>query len=57
MMFNKAFAEVWPAALTWQTIDGLAMAPKTFAPVPTSGDDTAFLQFTSGSTSDPKGVM
>ena len=44
--------------LTWVTTDGLAddLAHEWRAPE-TSGDTLAFLQYTSGSTSDPKGVM
>eukprot|EP00955_Chlamydomonas_euryale_P052627 355228-Chlamydomonas_euryale.AAC.1 len=57
MMFSSAFNAAWPKALTWQTLDGLSPAPKDFASATAGGSDVAFLQFTSGSTSDPKGVM
>jgi len=40
---------------TIEKLDGLA--PSTDAIAPITGDDLAFLQFTSGSTSAPKGVM
>jgi fatty-acyl-CoA synthase len=39
------------------SVSDLAAAPGSRCDVPVSGDDLAFLQFTSGSTSRPKGVM
>ncbi|WP_280272610.1 fatty acyl-AMP ligase [Nocardia wallacei] len=43
------------SALTWIGID--AGTDTGFEPVPVSGADTSFLQYTSGSTSTPKGVV
>ena len=44
--------------LTWEPTDHLASAGNTnYQPVVRSAEDLAFLQYTSGSTSDPRGVM
>jgi acyl-CoA synthetase (AMP-forming)/AMP-acid ligase II len=59
-----ANAPTWPESLTWITTDNKT-APKIMSDIfsPVKNDDEAyraqiaFLQFTSGSTSDPKGVM
>jgi long-chain acyl-CoA synthetase len=37
--------------------DMLAAGPGTFQPVPVTADDVAMILYTSGTTSDPKGVM
>jgi long-chain acyl-CoA synthetase len=37
--------------------DILAAGPSTFQPVPVTADDVAMILYTSGTTSDPKGVM
>ena len=49
----------WPRGLTWHTTDDLA-GGNGHAAVPARRalpDDTAFLQFTSGSTAEPRGVI
>lgn len=48
----------WPK-LTWLSTDGLSpLAPTAKRPIPSPKASTvAYLQYTSGSTSDPKGVM
>ncbi len=52
----------WPRGLTWHTTDDMNgdRGEGGEPPAPTfraSADDTAFLQFTSGSTADPRGVI
>ena len=49
----------WPRGLTWQTTDDVAEAsgdPAVRVARPSAGD-IAFLQFTSGSTAEPRGVI
>ena len=45
------------AALSWLATDELDPAPASWQPPAVDGDAVAFLQYTSGSTSTPKGVM
>lgn len=46
------------AELAWEATDQLSDAPcSDFTLVERAGEDLAFLQYTSGSTSDPRGVM
>jgi len=46
------------AELPWEATDSWDVTPgENFQPVVRVGDDLAFLQYTSGSTSDPRGVM
>ncbi|MEU2252544.1 fatty acyl-AMP ligase [Nocardia xishanensis] len=43
--------------LRWIGIAADAQGARDFEPVPVTGDDVSFLQYTSGSTSAPKGVV
>ncbi len=45
------------AALSWLATDELESSPAGWEPPAPDGDAVAFLQYTSGSTSTPKGVM
>lgn len=47
----------WPSHLVWMVTNDGKSPRHTFEQCPLFSDDTAFLQYTSGSTSDPKGVM
>jgi acyl-CoA synthetase (AMP-forming)/AMP-acid ligase II len=54
----KPFLESTSGPLHWIPVDQLADGPDTgFDPQPCSADSIAFLQYTSGSTAAPKGVM
>ncbi len=43
--------------IPWQTTDAIGSAPSDWQPVNTTHEDLAFLQYTSGSTTEPRGVM
>ena len=45
------------AAIPWEATDELGSAPSDFQPARCQPHDLAFLQYTSGSTSEPRGVM
>ena len=47
----------WPRQLKWRTVDDLGEPPVAAPRVEAKREDLAFLQYTSGSTADPKGVM
>jgi acyl-CoA synthetase (AMP-forming)/AMP-acid ligase II len=55
---RHGLSSAWPRALAWRVTSRLgAAAPPGFIDAPSEPHGVAFLQFTSGSTSAPKGVM
>jgi long-subunit acyl-CoA synthetase (AMP-forming) len=60
--FNRPIGGTWPDNLQWITTDNIQQTNKSQTSSKTTTNvtlpsDTAFLQYTSGSTSEPKGVM
>jgi acyl-CoA synthetase (AMP-forming)/AMP-acid ligase II/acyl carrier protein len=57
--FKRPLGGTWPDSLDWIVTDdnGSKKSLDNFTLPPPKASDVAFLQFTSGSTSDPKGVM
>ena len=57
--FTRANAATWPENLEWIITDGSVSKKSSTSSLPAapSKSDVAFLQYTSGSTSEPKGVM
>jgi len=56
-LLDGSIGPIGPTPLAWLTIDGLAERAAQWRPPRIDGDTLAFLQYTSGSTSTPKGVM
>lgn len=56
VLFDKG-ATAWPEQLTWIVTDSVLNDPSLVAPFASRRSEIAFLQYTSGSTSEPKGVV